>query len=151
MKNQPQEIAERTEEGTIPRTILHPPENNAIPSLTQLGDLRPRDQTPFKLRYRPAARSRQPGGDRQPMRFQPAGLTASHSLFNPSRFGATHKSMTKKKSWELRGVIGLAQLWHAQGRTEEVRNLREPLYDWFTEGFDTPDLKMAAKLLQELS
>lgn len=55
------------------------------------------------------------------------------------------------KSWELRASIQLARLWQKQGKTNEARDLMEPIYDWFTEGFETPDLKEAEALLEELS
>ena len=45
------------------------------------------------------------------------------------------------KSWELRAATSLAKLWQSQGRTVEARDLLSPVYDWFTEGFDTADLK----------
>jgi predicted ATPase/class 3 adenylate cyclase len=55
------------------------------------------------------------------------------------------------KSWELRAATSLARLWHGQGRKEEARALLAPVYDWFTEGFDTRDLKDAKSLLEELA
>ena len=55
------------------------------------------------------------------------------------------------KSWELRAATSLARLSDRQGRTEEARALLQPVYDWFTEGFDTADLKDAKALLEELA
>ena len=55
------------------------------------------------------------------------------------------------KSWELRAATSLARLWQQQGKTAEARDLLAPVYDWFTEGFDTADLKDAKALLGELS
>jgi predicted ATPase len=55
------------------------------------------------------------------------------------------------RSLELRSATSLARLWHAQGRVETARELLAPIYAWFTEGFDTPDLKDARALLDELS
>jgi hypothetical protein len=52
--------------------------------------------------------------------------------------------------WELRAATGLARLWRKQRRHVEARDLLEPLYGWFTEGFDTPDLRHARALLNEL-
>ena len=46
--------------------------------------------------------------------------------------------------------MSLARLWPDQGKREEARNLLAPVYDWFTEGFDTLDLKEAKALLDEL-
>lgn len=52
------------------------------------------------------------------------------------------------KSWELRAATSLAKLWQQQGRREDAWNLLAPVYQWFTEGFDTYDLVEAKKLLQ---
>ena len=57
----------------------------------------------------------------------------------------------RAKSWELRASTGLARLWKSQGRVDEARELLEGIYAWFTEGFDTPDLKEAKSLLEEMS
>ncbi|MGH9575845.1 MAG: hypothetical protein ACRD3R_00290, partial [Terriglobales bacterium] len=54
------------------------------------------------------------------------------------------------KSWELRTSTSLARLWQSQGKRKEARQLLAPIYDWFTEGFDTKDLKDAKALLEEL-
>jgi predicted ATPase len=51
------------------------------------------------------------------------------------------------KSWELRAAMSLARLWREQGKTVEARELLAPVYGWFTEGFDTRDLKEAKALL----
>ena len=55
------------------------------------------------------------------------------------------------KSWELRAATSLARLWQQQGKTTEARDLLAPVYNWFTEGFDTKDLQEAKALLQELN
>jgi class 3 adenylate cyclase/tetratricopeptide (TPR) repeat protein len=54
------------------------------------------------------------------------------------------------KLWELQATSKLAQLWRDQGKRLEARNLLTPIYNWFTEGFDAPDLKDAEALLHEL-
>ena len=54
------------------------------------------------------------------------------------------------KSWELRAAMSMARLWRDQGKRDEARDLLAPVYGWFTEGFDTPDLKEAKALLDEL-
>jgi predicted ATPase len=54
------------------------------------------------------------------------------------------------KSWELRAATSLARLWRDQGKRAEAYELLAPVYDWFTEGFDTQDLKDAKALLDEL-
>ena len=55
------------------------------------------------------------------------------------------------KSWELRAAMSLAQLWREQGKIAEAYDVLAPVYNWFTEGFDTADLKDAKALLEELS
>jgi class 3 adenylate cyclase/predicted ATPase len=55
------------------------------------------------------------------------------------------------KLWELRAAVSLARLWREQGRRAEARDLLAPVYGWFTEGFDTADLKEAKALLDELT
>ncbi len=55
------------------------------------------------------------------------------------------------KSWELRAATSLARLWQSQGKRDEAHELLEPVYSWFTEGFDTADLIDAKALLDELS
>jgi predicted ATPase len=54
------------------------------------------------------------------------------------------------KSWELRAAMSMARLWRDQGKRDEARDLLAPIYGWFTEGFDTLDLKEAKTLLDEL-
>jgi predicted ATPase len=55
------------------------------------------------------------------------------------------------KSWELRAAMSMARLWRDQGKRDEARELLSPVYNWFTEGFDTLDLKEAKALLGELA
>jgi hypothetical protein len=55
------------------------------------------------------------------------------------------------KSYELRAAASLALLWGERGRRAEARDLLAPVYGWFTEGFDTADLKEAKALLEELT
>jgi class 3 adenylate cyclase/predicted ATPase len=57
----------------------------------------------------------------------------------------------RTKSFELRAATSLARLWRDHGRRAEARDLLAPVYGWFTEGFDTPDLKDAKALLDELA
>ena len=54
------------------------------------------------------------------------------------------------KSWELRTATSLARLLQQQRKDKEARNLLAPIYNWFTEGFDTGDLKDAKLLIEEL-
>ena len=55
------------------------------------------------------------------------------------------------KSWELRAAMSLARLWRDQGKVQQARELLAPVYGWFTEGFDTRDLKEAKALLEEIA
>ena len=55
------------------------------------------------------------------------------------------------KTFELRAGFALAQLWRSQGKVQQARELLAPVYGWFTEGFDTRDLKEAKALLEELA
>jgi predicted ATPase len=54
------------------------------------------------------------------------------------------------KSFELRAAMSMARLWRDQGKVQQARELLAPVYGWFTEGFDTRDLKEAKALLDEL-
>ena len=55
------------------------------------------------------------------------------------------------KFWELRAAMSMARLWRDQGKRQQARDLLAPVYGWFTEGFDTLDLKQAKALLDELA
>ena len=55
------------------------------------------------------------------------------------------------RSWELRAATSLARLWASQDERQKACQLLAPVYGWFTEGFDTADLKDAKALLDELA
>jgi predicted ATPase len=55
------------------------------------------------------------------------------------------------RSWELRAAMSMARLWRDQGKRPQAHDLLAPVYGWFTEGFDTLDLKDAKALLEELA
>jgi predicted ATPase len=57
----------------------------------------------------------------------------------------------RAKSWELRGAMSMARLWRDQGKRDAARGVLAPIYGWFTEGFDTRDLKEAKALLGTLA
>jgi predicted ATPase len=70
-------------------------------------------------------------------------------------FFANHQALAvaKRQSarvFELRAATSLARLWRDQAKRAEVRDLLAPIYAWFTEGFDTPVLKDAKALLDQL-
>jgi predicted ATPase len=56
----------------------------------------------------------------------------------------------RARSWELRAAMSLARLWAEQGKRAQAQDLLAPVYGWFTEGFETADLKDAKALLEEL-
>src|SRR5262249_15873444 len=57
----------------------------------------------------------------------------------------------KARTFELRAAMSLARLWRDQGKRDEAHDLLAPVYGWFTEGFDTLDLKEVKALLDELA
>ena len=61
------------------------------------------------------------------------------------------RAAKQAKSLELRAVTSLSRLLQKQGKKEEARQMLAEIYGWFTEGFDTADLKDAKALLEELS
>jgi adenylate cyclase len=84
-------------------------------------------------------------------------LLLARSPSDPTRAEASFREALEisrrqsAKSWELRAATSLARLWQLQGKRDEARDLLAPVYDWFTEGFDTKDLKDAKVLLEELA
>jgi predicted ATPase len=84
-------------------------------------------------------------------------LLLSQSSDNVTESGTCfHKAIViaqsqSAKSWELRAATSLARLWQQQGKRQEAHDLLAPVYEWFTEGFDTADLKDAKALLDELA
>ena len=77
---------------------------------------------------------------------QPNGVQAEANFLKSIEI-ARHQSA---KLWELRAATSLARLWRDVGRHAEARDLLAPIYAWFTEGLDLPDLKDARALLDEL-
>jgi predicted ATPase len=70
--------------------------------------------------------------------------------------GCLHQALAvahrqQAKSLELRAATSLSRLWQQQGKRAEAHHLLAEIYDWFTEGFDTPDLQEAKALLEELA
>jgi predicted ATPase len=76
------------------------------------------------------------------------GLNEAEDCFHQSIQIARRQSA---KSFELRAVLSLSRLWRRQNKTKEARQTLLEIYNWFTEGFDTEDLKGARALLEELS
>lgn len=79
----------------------------------------------------------------------------SQELSFPEAESSFHKALEvarrqEAKSLELRAATSLARLWQSRGKQAEARDLLAPVYDWFTEGFDTKDLQEAKALLQKL-
>jgi predicted ATPase/class 3 adenylate cyclase len=78
----------------------------------------------------------------------PGAAAAAEASFRKSLEVARSQ---QAKTWELRAATNLARLWSSQGRSPEGRKVLSEVYDWFAEGFDTPDLRDARALLDELS
>ena len=88
-------------------------------------------------------------------------ITGEIALLSPEREAAKSQAYFERalsiarqqqaKSWELRAAMSMARLWRDQGKRDEARELLAPVYGWFTEGFDTRDLKEAKALLGELA
>jgi predicted ATPase len=75
-------------------------------------------------------------------------VTKAETYFNHA---LTVARQQQAKSWELRAAMSMARLWRSQGKLQQARELLAPVYGWFTEGFDTRDLKDAKALLEELA
>ena len=73
----------------------------------------------------------------------------ARSLFRACALAVARQQQAK--SWELRAAMSLARLWRDQGKVQQARELLAPVYGWFTEGFDTLDLKEAKALLEQLA
>ena len=78
----------------------------------------------------------------------PADILKAQAYFERA---LTIARQQRAKSWELRASMSLARLWRDQGKVQQARDLLAPVYGWFTEGFDTRDLKEAKALLEQLS
>ena len=81
------------------------------------------------------------------LRMQEDGEEEAESIF---RQAIEIARAQESKSLELRAATNLARLWQRQGKYPAARELLAPVYEWFTEGFDTRDLKEAKALLDEL-
>jgi hypothetical protein len=100
-----------------------------------------------------------PESDKAPPR-RPGGLAGDIALKSPEPDAAKAEAHFERalavarqqqaKSWELRASMSMARLWPDQGKPQQARELLAPVYGWFTEGFDTLDLKDAKALLDEL-
>ena len=73
-----------------------------------------------------------------------------HFFHFPGNEPSLRAHQQQAKSLELRAAISLARLWQRQGKGTAARQLLAPIYGWFTEGFDTPDLQEARGLLDTL-
>ena len=82
------------------------------------------------------------------LRQDPSNAAEAQSCFQRAISVARNQNA---KSWELRATTSLARLLAKQGRNDEARMMLAEIYGWFTEGFDTRDLKDAKALLDELN
>ncbi len=87
-------------------------------------------------------------GDNQKAKGEKEAVSEAETCFSKAMDIARSQSA---KSLELRAVRSLSRLWQKQGKKDEARKLLQEIYCWFTEGFDTADLKEAKALLEELS
>jgi predicted ATPase len=78
---------------------------------------------------------------------RPLPDTAAEACFH---YALTLARRQQAKMWELRAARSLSRLWQQQGKRTEAYDLLAPIYGWFTEGFDTPDLQEAKALLEEV-
>ena len=84
--------------------------------------------------------------------LQPVALEENRFSSHPVDFAANAVARQQgSKLDELRAATSLARLWRDQGKRDEARELLAPVYGWFTEGFDTRDVKEAKALLDELA
>jgi predicted ATPase len=111
--------------------------DDALETVEQALNFNPEEAVsrPETLRIRGEVRLKQ--GD-----LQQAEDDFRDSIAMPRTMGA--------KAWELRTTMSLVRLLASQGRRDEARTALAEIYGWFTEGFDTPDLKDAKALLEEL-
>ena len=87
-------------------------------------------------------------------RLEGIALSGLNSLEEAQNAFAVALRIARKqqaRAFELRAAMSLARLWRDQGKRDEARELLAPVYGWFTEGFDTLDLKEAKALLDELA
>jgi predicted ATPase len=82
------------------------------------------------------------------LRLQNPNVSQAEACFQQALAVASGQQAT---ALELRSALSLSRLWQQQGQREAARELLAPIYGWFTEGFDTPDLQEAKALLEELS
>jgi hypothetical protein len=105
----------------------------------------------------PCRSSKGPGsaGSRRSYTGRKANCSCGYAIPTPPRCSiAKALSIAEEqgaKLWELRAAASLARLRRDQGSHAEARDLLAPVYGWFTEGFDTPDLKEAKALLDALA
>jgi predicted ATPase len=78
-----------------------------------------------------------------------SGVDASETQKSNSSHALTVARQQQAKSWELRAAISVARLWRDQGKRQQARELLALVYGWFTEGFDTLDLRDAKARLDE--
>jgi tetratricopeptide (TPR) repeat protein len=102
-----------------------------------------------------AKRNNEPYFESELYRLRGEVLLKAGSALNPEAEACFHKAIEialrqQAKSLELRAVMSLARLWRRQGKTAEAHRRLDEVLNWFTEGFETPDLKDAEALLNEL-
>jgi predicted ATPase len=125
----------RAPHGTSPRIASADWSVNALEAVEESGQ-RYHEAESYRLKGKLHLRDANPDVEQAAFSFQRALDIARHQ---------------QAKSWELRAATSLARLWRDQGRRAEAYKLLAPVYGWFTEGFDTADLKDAKALLDQLA
>ena len=102
--------------------------------------------------YKGAIRSRTEIGKLRLSGTDPFLLTTQiiSSTTRPESFSSVRSRLRVKKSWDLRAAMSLSRLWCSQDKPQQARRLLDPIDGWFTEGFETRELKEAKALLGEL-
>ena len=96
-----------------------------------------------------ACRSTSDTGDTRPTPRVEDGWPAKAEAYFERALAVAREQQAK--SWELRAAMSMARLWRVHGKRLQAHDLLASVYGWFTEGFDTLDLKQAKALLDELA
>ena len=126
--------------------------SRSMNGLKMTSRLSPPRSTSIRAQFTSSTRITRPARSAKPHEIalgSPAGdLLKAQAYFERALALAQQQ---QAKSWELRAATSLARLWRSQGKVQQARELLAPVYGWFTEGFDTRDLRDAKELLEQLA